>query len=89
MLICLQVNYTLYDNTHKSISLFGYYFELDYGLQHGLVDSLIYIQLYDIPDLRDLKRKGEIRVARTDGTGEPCVFNYTFNTTPDRVNVYG
>ncbi|XP_067933303.1 uncharacterized protein [Watersipora subatra] len=75
-----EVNYTLYDGTHRSTSLFGYYYELDYGKQHGLVDSLVYIQLYDIPELRDLQRKGSIRVARTDGTGDPCVFNYTLHT---------
>ena len=67
----------MYTGENKSISLYGYYYELDYGIQHGLVDSLVYIQLYDIPELRDLKRNGTIGVARTDGTGEGCYFNYT------------
>lgn len=75
---------------HKSISLYGYYYELDYGKQHGLVDSLVYVQLYDIPNLRDIKKHGVIGVARTDGTGEGCYFNYTLNQAGEnlrRINI--
>lgn len=45
----------------------------------GLVDTLVYIQLWDIPNLADLADRGQISVAKVDGTGDPCIFEYDFS----------
>lgn len=71
-----QVDYTTWDNKQESTDLYGYYFELDYGKSHGLVQSLQYVQLFDIPNLRNLKRAGSITV-QAKGALDHCTFNYT------------
>ena len=74
-----QVNYTEKSGEKASINLGGYYYWLDYGAQMGLVDTLVYIQLWDIPNLADLADSGQISVAKVDGTGDPCIFEYDFS----------
>ena len=74
-----QVNYTEKSGEKASINLGGYYYWLDYGSQMGLVDTLVYIQLWDIQNLADLADQGQISVAKVDGTGDPCIFEYDFS----------
>lgn len=73
--IPFQVSYVKYDGQSGSVLLSGYYFELDYGEKHHLVKGLEYTQLYDIPDLKDLKRNGTIAVT-IPNTAQQCSFDY-------------
>ncbi|KAJ8315525.1 hypothetical protein KUTeg_007675, partial [Tegillarca granosa] len=41
---------------------FGYYFEMDYGVQHQRVSSLMYTQLYDPYNVVGLADKGWVKV---------------------------
>nr|KAG5710941.1 hypothetical protein BaRGS_013675 [Batillaria attramentaria] len=57
---------------------FGYYFETAWGAQHNRVPSLIYTQLWDLPNvLVDLDYKGWVSVKIKDGSSS-CIFEYDF-----------
>lgn len=58
--------------------LYGYYFETDWGPQHNRLPSLVYIQMYDLPNvLVDLDPKGWVSV-KVDGSFNECIFEYDF-----------
>ncbi|XP_076466898.1 uncharacterized protein LOC143298095 isoform X2 [Babylonia areolata] len=71
--------------------LYGYYFELDWGVRHKRVPSLEYTQLYDPPSVwTDLDDKGWVRVKVAGGTSA-CVFEYDFSrygSTSSHTNHY-
>ena len=73
----LQVNWPSRGKRQIS-SLYGYYFELDWGLRHQRLPSLQYTQLYDPPNvLADLDSKGWVSVKASGATDE-CVFEFDF-----------
>jgi O-glycosyl hydrolase len=55
----------------------GYYFELDWGIQHQRVPSLMYIQTYDPYDVQQLASKGYVKVTADTGY-HACAFVYDF-----------
>lgn len=81
-----QVSYLKFDDKPESVLLSGYYFELDYGEKNHLDKRLEYTQLYDIPNLRDLKRIGTITIT-IPNTDQICNFQYQLEeiTNPDAV----
>ncbi|XP_045196918.2 uncharacterized protein LOC123551787 [Mercenaria mercenaria] len=65
-------------NGHRVVSqVYGYYFELDWGIQHDRVPSLMYIQMYDPYNVVELAQKGYVRVT-ADGGYHACAFKYDF-----------
>ncbi|XP_069126855.1 uncharacterized protein [Argopecten irradians] len=58
-------------------SVFGYYFEADYGSEHHLVPSLVYTQLYDPYSIAQLNPKGIIRV-KSKSAYRACLFTYDY-----------
>jgi len=68
-----------YANKTHTVSVYGYYFELDYGTAHGLVTSLQYVMLWDIPEMfsrgSPMMPKGEVHVAAA-GAAADCWFDY-------------
>ena len=67
------------DNKPRSAQhISGYYFELDYGAQHGLVTSLQYVMLWDIYEMftsPTLKPQGTVHVTPI-GAPWDCYFDY-------------
>ena len=57
----------------------GYYFELDWGIQHDRIPSLMYIQMYDPYDVIDLAPKGHVTVIAI-GSFHACAFTYDFTS---------
>ncbi|XP_041350900.1 uncharacterized protein LOC121369889 [Gigantopelta aegis] len=67
------------DGTRRQDDVYGYYFEMDWGIQHNRVPSLVYVMLYDIPNMNvDLEPKGYVMVTLKDG-GHPCVYVYDYS----------
>ncbi|XP_045206607.2 uncharacterized protein LOC123558822 [Mercenaria mercenaria] len=65
-------------NGHRVVSqVHGYYFELDWGIQHDRIPSLMYIQMYDPYDIMELAQKGYVKVT-ADGGYHTCAFKYDF-----------
>lgn len=57
-------------------NIHGYYFELDYGIEHNLVESLEYTMLWDIPQmLQTLAPQGTIKVS-AENARQSCYFSY-------------
>lgn len=83
------MNLTLHTGEKKSINLDGYFYDLSYGYENGLIDSLYYIQLWDIPDIGPLQKNGLISVARTDGTGDACIFVDPYSTGKRKIKPGG
>ena len=82
----LQVNWPSRGKRQIS-NLFGYYFELDWGLRHQRLPSLQYTQLYDPPNvITDLDRKGWVSV-KADGATNDCVFEFDFTRIAFPLNV--
>lgn len=72
------MNYATPEGNETVSDVHGYYFELDYGKQHDLIDFLEYVQLFDIPGMRTMNRKGSITVKATGASGS-CTFNYVLD----------
>ncbi|XP_071113546.1 uncharacterized protein [Haliotis cracherodii] len=73
------VEWTDRENKHHSDPLNGYYYETDWGQRHNKVESLIYIMLWDIPDMnQDLPAKGIVSV-KANGAYHNCVFQYDYS----------
>lgn len=66
------------DGQQIKSKVYGYYFELDWGIQHGRVPSLMYIQMYDPYNVVDLAEKGHVRIM-ADGSYHACAFTYDFS----------
>ncbi|XP_067674394.1 uncharacterized protein [Haliotis asinina] len=69
------------DREHKRHSdpVNGYYYETDWGQSHNKVDTLVYIMLWDIPDMnQDLPDKGIVTV-KANGAYHDCVFQYDYS----------
>ena len=52
------------------------YVEKDYGVKHGLVDSLEYVEI-PFKDFSDLARNGTIMVLKLDNYNSYCQFSYS------------
>ena len=73
----MQVNWPARGKRQVS-HVYGYYFELDWGVRHHRVPSLEYTQLYDPPNvLPDLDPKGWVSVSAS-GAYSACIFEYDF-----------
>ena len=57
--------------------VYGYYFEMDWGLEHGRVTSLIYSQLWDMWDAFDVSMNGTVTVL-AEAADKPCEFHYDY-----------
>ena len=71
----LQVDYPLEGGNRMNYSVFGYYFETDYGPGNQRVESLMYIQLYDVPDHYSIAPHGTV-VVTAQPAYHPCIFDY-------------
>lgn len=60
-------------------TVYGYYFELDWGIENKRVPSLMYIQMYDPPDILNLAPKGHVKIT-AQGSDYACVFKYDFTS---------
>ncbi|XP_062601762.1 uncharacterized protein LOC134263434 [Saccostrea cucullata] len=69
-------------NRHTS-SAYGYYFETDYGLDHGLIPTIIYTQTYDPYNVIDLADKGYVAV-QAGGAYTSCIFEFDFTRETKR-----
>ena len=79
--ILFQVNWPGVDGKRHISNVYGYYFELDWGIQHQRVPSLEYIQLYDAYDITDLRSYGWVNVS-VGGGYHSCSFTYDFRKMP-------
>ncbi|CAC5369975.1 unnamed protein product [Mytilus coruscus] len=79
-----QVDWPDRDGKQHQDHVNGYYFELDYGEQHGLIPSLEYTQLYDPYDVISLADHGYVKV-QAIGSYHGCsfVFDYRQNRLSD------
>ncbi|KAK3577440.1 hypothetical protein CHS0354_032291 [Potamilus streckersoni] len=59
--------------------VYGYYFELDWGIMHHRVPSLEYVQLYDPYNISQLRPWGYVKVT-VIGNNHPCFFTYDFRS---------
>ncbi|KAK7494594.1 hypothetical protein BaRGS_00014247 [Batillaria attramentaria] len=71
-----EVNWPSGGKRQKS-SLYGYYFELDWGAENNRVPSLMYTQLYDPPYIQQLDNKGWVSV-KAQNAANGCIFLYDF-----------
>ncbi|KAL4219147.1 hypothetical protein ACF0H5_021729 [Mactra antiquata] len=78
------VDWPKYDGKRQVSSVYGYYFELDWGSHHHRVPSLAYIQMYDPYDVRDLADKGYIKVSANSGY-HTCIFEYDYSRGNERL----
>ncbi|XP_050391148.1 uncharacterized protein LOC126810221 [Patella vulgata] len=75
-----EVDYPTRDGKREHCELYGYYFELDYGIENDRVSSLEYTQLYDVPDVyTNLSPKGYVKV-QPKGSNNYCIFVYDYGT---------
>ncbi|CAH1798289.1 unnamed protein product [Owenia fusiformis] len=58
---------------YHSSSIYGYYYEMDYGIAHNLTPDLQYCMLWDFLPLNQFANHGFVYVS---GCGHPCVFEY-------------
>ena len=71
-----QVHWRDRDNKARTDQVYGYYVEGDYGHQHGKVDGLIYIQMWDvIGQLEQMKEHGFITIKAIPSNYD-CTFSY-------------
>lgn len=73
----MQVDWPNVNGHRVQSQVYGYYFELDWGIQHHRVPSLMYIQMYDPYDVMELAPKGHVKVVAKDSF-HACVFSYDF-----------
>ncbi|KAL3881306.1 hypothetical protein ACJMK2_027759 [Sinanodonta woodiana] len=59
--------------------VYGYYFELDWGIVHHRVPSLEYVQFYDPYNISQLRPWGYVKVT-VIGNNHPCFFTYDFRS---------
>ncbi|CAG2249031.1 unnamed protein product [Mytilus edulis] len=75
-----QVDWPDRDGKQHQDHVNGYYFELDYGEQHGLIPSLEYTQLYDPYDVITLADHGYVNV-KAIGSYHGCSFVFDYRQT--------
>ncbi|XP_052809288.1 uncharacterized protein LOC128237744 [Mya arenaria] len=66
----------------KNDRVYGYYFELDWGRQHGRIESLEYVQMYDPYDVISLAPKGYVNI-KANNSYNGCSFVYDFTNKSD------
>lgn len=77
MTFFLQIDWPDRDGKRHTSDVHGYYFETDYGLEHGLIPSIIYTQTYDAYNAFDLADKGHVGV-KAGGALNNCIFKFDF-----------
>ena len=71
------MTYTTREGRRESAQLFGYYFEMDWGIEHGREPSMSYVQCWDTYDAYDVARKGNVRL-QLIGQETYCIFEYDY-----------
>lgn len=74
---CRQIDWPDRDGKRQTSDVHGYYFETDYGLDHGLIPTIIYTQTYDPYNVFDLADKGHVKV-KAGGAYHNCIFQFDF-----------
>ncbi|KAK3097383.1 hypothetical protein FSP39_009155 [Pinctada imbricata] len=66
---------------HRHIvnKVYGYYYEVDYGIQHHLIGSMAYIQMFDAYNIIDLADKGYMKIKAEESYHE-CVLTFDYTT---------
>ena len=73
----MQMTYSTREGDRVSAEIFGYYFEMDWGIEHGREPSMFYTQCYDMYDAYDVARKGNVRLQLKDEETY-CIFEYDY-----------
>lgn len=76
-IIFLQIDWLDRDGKCYIFDVYGYYFEMDYGLEYGLIFFIIYIQIYDVYNVFDFVDKGYVGV-KVGGVLNDCIFKFDF-----------
>ena len=71
------MSYSTREGDRKSVVLHGYYFEMDWGLQHDRDADMFYTQCYDMYDANDIARSGDVRL-QIQGQDTYCIFQYNY-----------
>lgn len=83
--LSLQIDWPRYTGKREVSQVYGYYFELDWGVEHQRVPSLVYIQMYDPYNIVDLAEKGYVKVTANSGL-HACIFEYDYSGSKFETN---
>ncbi|XP_064618051.1 uncharacterized protein LOC135482131 [Liolophura sinensis] len=73
-----KIKWTDTSGRNRTDTLYGYYFELDYGERNDRVTSLQYVMLWDTYDWQEVRPKGHVTV-QAAGAYNDCIYSYDYS----------